>query len=191
MSLAAFLSAILGLLLTPGPTNTLMALAGASEGLRRATRLIPAEILGYLAAILPLAFLGHGLLTNQPLAAQAIKLAAAAWVMGLAVRLWGRGPLAHAGAGITAPRVFVTTLLNPKALIVGLVLLPAPAAAGFWPRLALFCATAIAVAMIWGGAGALARQGGTATQRARLIRRAASIWLAVVSVMLAAGVLRP
>ncbi|MCZ0962572.1 LysE family translocator [Paracoccus benzoatiresistens] len=190
MTLATFLSAVLGLLLTPGPTNTLMGLAGASGGLRRVMRLLPAEILGYLTMILPLAFIGHGLMADHPLAAQIIKLTAAAWVMFLAVKLWGRGSLAQAGGEITAGRVYLTTVLNPKALIIGLVLLPAPGADAFFPRLAMFCLTAAGVAMIWGSAGAVTRQGDGGAQRMHVLRRAASVWLAVVSVTLVAGALR-
>lgn len=190
MTLAAFFTAILGLLLTPGPTNTLMGLSGASAGLGRAARLIPAEIGGYLTTILPLAFMGHGLLTNFPVAAQAVKLVAAAWVMVLAVRLWGRGSLDYMGGDITGWRVYVTTVLNPKALIIALVLLPAPATPGFLSRLSLFCLTAGGVALIWGGAGTLARQGNGGTERMQVIQRAASVWLGLVSVMLVAGVVR-
>lgn len=190
MTLAAFFTAILGLLLTPGPTNTLMGLAGASAGPRRVVRLIPAEILGYLTTILPLALIGHTLLADFPMAAQAVKLAAAAWVMVLAVKLWGRGSLDHMGGDITGWRVYVTTVLNPKALIIALVLLPSPAAPGFLSRLALFCLTAAGVALVWGGAGTIARQGSAGAGRMQLIQRAVSVWLGVVSVMLAAGVVR-
>ncbi len=48
MSLEELVLALLVLLLTPGPTNTLMALAGAERGWTRALRLIPAELAGYL-----------------------------------------------------------------------------------------------------------------------------------------------
>lgn len=191
MTLAAFLAAILGLLLTPGPTNTLMGLAGALSGFRRMTRLIPAEVLGYLSTILPLAFMGQGILAAVPVAGHGITLAAAAWVMLLAVRLWGRGSLAQAGGPITARRVYVTTVLNPKALIIALVLLPAPDADQFPPRLAMFCAATVAVALIWGGAGSFARRGSGAQGRMQVIQRAASVWLALVSVMLVAGLVRP
>lgn len=191
MTLAAFLAAILGLLLTPGPTNTLVGLAGAFSGPRAVIRLIPAEILGYLTTILPLAFIGQGLLADFPMAAQAVKLAAAAWVMVLAVKLWGHGSLPRAGGKITALRVYVTTVLNPKALIIALVLLPSPAAPDFLSRLALFCLTAAGVALIWGGAGTIARSGNGGTGRMQAIQRAASVWLALVSVMLVAGVVRP
>lgn len=186
MTLAAFASAVLALLLAPGPTNTLMGLAAAQHGLPRVLRLLPAELAGYLAAVLPLAWLGAGLLSHVPLAAVALKLAAAAWVMALALRLW-RAPRAGSDSGtITARRIWLTTLLNPKALVFGLVLLPPLQDTSFAPRLALFCLLVSAAALTWGAAGALIRRGGT--RRLGQLQRLASLWLAVVAVTLLAGV---
>lgn len=191
MTLAAYLTAVFGLLLSPGPTNTLVGLAGAEGGFRRVLRLLPAELAGYMTAILPLALLGRGVLADQPMAAQAVKLTAGVWVMILAVRLWGHGALSLAGRHLSRARIYVTTVLNPKALIVSLVLLPDPAATSFVPGLALFLSAAAAVAMIWGGAGALTRPATAAEHPARILRRVASVWLAAVSVMLVAGAIHP
>lgn len=190
MTLAAFAAAVLALLLAPGPTNTLMAVAGAQGGPGRVLRLLPAELAGYLAAILPLAFLGAGVLAQVPQAATALKLAAAVWVMVLAVRLWGRRGDGAAAGTVTPARVALTTLLNPKALIFGLVLLPVPQDPAFVPRLGLFCLMVAAVALAWGAAGALTRGGPQAALRLTRVQRAASLWLAFVSVSLAAGALQ-
>jgi threonine/homoserine/homoserine lactone efflux protein len=185
VTLAAFLFAVLALLLAPGPTNTLMAVAGAQGGVGRAARLLPAELGGYLAAILPLAIVGAEVLERFPAAGVALKLAAAIWVMLLALRLWGIGGAA-AAAQVGARRVFVTTLLNPKAVIFALILLPPPADPQFLPRLALFCLTVACVALLWGAAGALTQGGG----RIRVVERIASVWLALVSVTLVLGVVQ-
>jgi threonine/homoserine/homoserine lactone efflux protein len=93
MTLTAFLSAVLALLLAPGPTNTLMGLAGAQRGLRGVMRLLPAELFGYLTTILPLIYLGAEVLGQWPVAAVVLKIAAALWVMFLAINLWARPAL--------------------------------------------------------------------------------------------------
>jgi threonine/homoserine/homoserine lactone efflux protein len=46
-----FAVTVLAILATPGPTNTLLATAGATDGFFRAFLLIPAEALGYFIAI--------------------------------------------------------------------------------------------------------------------------------------------
>ena len=80
------------------------------------------------------------------LAAPAIALAAGLWVAWLALKLWQPEKSGTAPAKVTARMVFLTTLLNPKALIFGLVLLPAAAPAeGF----ALFVALVVIVALAW------------------------------------------
>jgi threonine/homoserine/homoserine lactone efflux protein len=190
MTYFAFLSAGLALLLAPGPTNTLIGIAGARGGLGASARLLPAELAGYLTTILPLTWLGAELLARFPSASVALKVIAAIWVMALAVRLWRMPGDAQNGSGVSAGRVYLTTVLNPKALIFGLVLLPAPADSQFLPRLAMFCVMVLGVAMLWGGFGRLTQAGDGGGRRLLLVQRAASIWLAVVSVTLMTGVLR-
>ncbi|WP_246727453.1 hypothetical protein [Agrobacterium sp. MA01] len=90
MSLSAFAFAVLLLLLTPGPTNTLLAVSGATRGLKASLPLIGAECAGYLTAIVPLVFFAAPLLIDQPAAALGIKLASTLWVLLLAARLWIR-----------------------------------------------------------------------------------------------------
>jgi threonine/homoserine/homoserine lactone efflux protein len=186
VSLAAYLSAVLALLLAPGPTNTLMAVAGAQGGLRRVLRLLPAELAGYLTAILPLVWIGAQMLDRFPAASVALKLAAAVWVMVLAVRLWGLGGTEDRGE-VTAGRIFLTTMLNPKALVFGLVLLPSPAEAEFALRLSLFCLCVAVVALVWGAAGALSQAGAKDGLRLLAVQRIASVWLGLVSLTLVAG----
>ncbi|WP_151717843.1 hypothetical protein [Gemmobacter serpentinus] len=190
MSLIAFLSATLALLLAPGPTNTLMGVAGAQGGMRHVLHLLPAELLGYLATILPLLLLGAGVLAQYPQLVSALTLASAIWVMVLALRLWGQQVRGGADTAITLRRVFVTTLLNPKALIFGLVLLPDPASPDILSRLGLFCLMVSGVAMVWGGAGVLAQAGLGGAARVQVIQRCAALWLAIVSITLIAGVIR-
>lgn len=46
-----FIGLVVTILLTPGPTNTLLASAGIQAGVKHSLKLIPAEVIGYLIAI--------------------------------------------------------------------------------------------------------------------------------------------
>lgn len=187
MGTTEFLLAIWALLLTPGPTNTLLALSGAAVGFRRSWRLLPAELAAYLLVTVPLAILGAELLDAAPMLARGVKLAAALWVAWLAVRLWRVAPADAAQGAATPRRVFVTTLLNPKGLIIGLALLPGGAAPQFAPHLLLFAGSILAVAAIWAGGGALLHRDGAAGLPP-LFRRAAACWLGILATALAGTV---
>lgn len=161
MSLSAFAFAVLLLLLTPGPTNTLLAMSGATRGFKASLPLIGAECAGYFTAIVPLVFLAAPLLIDQPAAALGIKLASTLWVLLLAARLWIRPPSANAQAGTTTvAAVYATTVLNPKALIIGLALIPAAGTGSLeallrpLPYLAVFSLLVVIVATCWLSAGA-------------------------------------
>lgn len=158
MDIAGFTLATLLLLLTPGPTNTLLAIAGGARGFRASAPLIAAEIGGYLVTITPVALFAAALLSDQPLVGSVLKLGSAAWVLFLAVKLWilpGEGSLTQASAGfVTFRRVFVTTVLNPKALIIGLVFMPHSGPQIVFPYLALFSLMVVLVASFWLTAGA-------------------------------------
>lgn len=188
MGTAAFLFAIWGLLLTPGPTNTLLALSGASVGLGRSIRLMPAELAAYLMVTVPLATTGADLLAGAPWAATAVRLAAAGWIAYLAARLWRLPAPGQAGGEVSVARVFTTTLLNPKALIIGLTLLPRGSEPEFLPHLALFAGSVLAVAAIWAGGGALAQHGDGGPRP--LYRRAAALWLAFLAAALVGAAIR-
>ncbi len=174
--------AVLALLLTPGPTNTLILLAGAERGLQGALRLIPAELAGYFLTVLPLALLGAAALEGLPALRIAVTLAAALWVAVLAVRLWRLPGPDSAVRAVSARALVTTTALNPKALIFGLVLLPSPERLGW--NLALFAGLVALVAVFWAAVGA--GLGGAGQPRAMLVlRRLASVFLAAMSLLLA------
>lgn len=121
----AFTLASLTLLLTPGPTNTLLLTSGTVAGWRRSTPLILAEISGYATAIFLLAA-GIGPLVHAFAGlALLLKIVAAVYLVANAVGLWKRG---GAAAVQTEPvefrRVFMTTVLNPKAIIFAFFVIP-------------------------------------------------------------------
>jgi threonine/homoserine/homoserine lactone efflux protein len=188
MTLTVFALSLLALLVSPGPTNTLIALGGATRGFVRALPLIGAELSGYLLVITPLALFGRPLIEAHPGLSTAVRIAAAIWVMWLALRLWKRPGIGDAGGLVTFRQVFVTTLLNPKALVIGLALLPATTPLGLLPWLSLFAVTVMVVASGWIAAGALLGRA-TAGQAPPLLRRGAAGYLGFVAVGLATSVL--
>jgi threonine/homoserine/homoserine lactone efflux protein len=125
---AAFLIAAVTLAL-PGPTNTLFAVSGATAGFRGALRLIPAAILGYVLAVTTLVTVAVPLIAAEPLLGKALRLAVAAVLVNAAFELW-RSPAiskrAEAAVANTVGvrHVFLTTLLNPKALVFAMLIMP-------------------------------------------------------------------
>jgi threonine/homoserine/homoserine lactone efflux protein len=187
MSLAELSVAVLILLVTPGPTNSLVLLAGAERGWLPAMRLIPAEMGGYFLSVVPLAVVGAAVLDGQDGLRSAVSLAAGAWVAVLAMKLWRVREAVPEGRSVRAHEVFVTTALNPKALIFGLVLLPSSDRLGV--NFTLFAALVVLVAALWAGVGAALRNGSGQPRALLVVRRLASVWLAGISlVMIARGI---
>lgn len=185
---AAFL-AILALLAAPGPTNALFALAGAQRGLSGAARLLPLAPGAYGVVVLPLSFAGTALFARWPEASGALRLLAALWLLILAARLWRHAGSAEPGRSVGARQVVVTTLLNPKAPLIALVLLPRPADPLFPGALALLALAALLAPAAWTIAGTLAAQGRTGPTRTATLSRLASGWLTLVAAGLISSLL--
>ncbi|WOS63255.1 LysE family translocator [Sinorhizobium fredii] len=150
-----FALAILLLLATPGPTNTLLWLSGAAVGMRRSLPLLLGELAGYLTVIVPVAVLAVPLISAHPAIGFVLKLAAAGWILFMAHALWTMK--AH-GAGerpIAPAQVFVTTLLNPKALIIALVIMPQVELQAMLPWLLGFAMLTLGAGSLWIAAGTL------------------------------------
>lgn len=182
MNFASFLISVLALLLAPGPTNTLMVLAGTQKGLARVIRLLPAELSGYLTTIVPLSWVSSTFFDHWPAAAIATKILAAMWVMYLALKLWATSGSGRSHNQVTARLVYLTTVLNPKALIFGLVILPSPVDGQFLLHVGLFCFCVAGVAIAWGSAGTLAKVLNARDATLTMAHRVASVWLTIVSI---------
>lgn len=120
----SFAVASLMVLLTPGPTNTILAASGATMGLRRSLHLPLAEALGYALAI-GLFLSLEDMLRDIPAALPIMKGVAAAWLAWCAVKLWTQ-PVAMAAEQRRGAfwHVLWTTMLNPKAMLVATVVIP-------------------------------------------------------------------
>lgn len=183
-----FALALLAILSVPGPTNTLLATSGATVGLRRSLSLLPYELLGYASAIIVIRALIAPALTRLPGQARLLHALAAVYLVALAVGLW-RWRLAHATRAVRAGHVLFTTLLNPKALFIALVLIPVDASVQdrrYWPVLVTLIP---AVGTAWIGLGSLL--GGAAPRGLTLaIPKAASLILGMFALLLIVSALR-
>ncbi|MFC3127535.1 LysE family translocator [Pseudoroseomonas globiformis] len=167
-----FLLTVLAILGTPGPTNTLLATSGAASGWRRSLRLLPAEAAGYFISILFLGLVLGPVVAASPLISITLRVAVGAYLILLALRLWRQGSVLHGEAVAIRPRqVFVTTLLNPKALIFALGVVPFGSPHS-WAYMAGFMGVLVVVGMSWIMAGAgLGQVAARASSGPRIIPR--------------------
>jgi threonine/homoserine/homoserine lactone efflux protein len=179
-----FVLSVLALLAVPGPTNTLLAGAGATLGIARSLPLLVGELAGYNIAIAVYRYTLATAVGESSDARLFLQWAIGAYLIVLALRLWRAGPPAGT-EGFTLPRVFLTTLLNPKALIFALVLfpaLPAPVAAAT----AAFSVMVVGVGASWIAAGAFAIHV-TSTRYRSVAPRVCAVALAVFAIMVVSG----
>ena len=166
----SFAIAVVALLATPGPTNALLLTAATMSG-SRAFRLIAAEIAGYLIAVLTIALLIGPLVADWWALGMVLRSAAALYLLMVAVRLWRRG-----GSEFGSPRliemrhVFTTTLLNPKAILFGLGIVPVQAPDPL-PYLVAFAALIALVGSGWIAIGLAIRRGLLPPEGAPLVPR--------------------
>jgi threonine/homoserine/homoserine lactone efflux protein len=177
---------VLAILGTPGPTNTLLATSGALVGLRRSLPLILAELGGYLLAIAALHAVLGGVLAAYPAVKTILRLLVGAYLLFAAFDLWmRRGALDGPPSGVRFERVFVTTLLNPKAIVFAFAVLPLsqPHAARY---VIAFMAFVVMAALSWIVVGALLGRVASAPG-SRLVPRISAVVLTFFAGLIAAG----
>jgi threonine/homoserine/homoserine lactone efflux protein len=190
---AAFLFACVTVLFVPGPTNTLLATSGATGGFRRSLTLPLAELAGYTISIWTLALVVAPLVNGSPIVSVVLRLACGAYLIWSAVHLWREGSNAlTSGEPVSFRRVFVTTLLNPKAVLFALVIIPYLGERKFAaaaPYLIAHAALVVAASLSWIGFGALVGAGARTRIDAGVIRKTGASVLGVLGVLLSSSVL--
>ncbi|MGI4944108.1 MAG: LysE family translocator [Janthinobacterium lividum] len=177
----------LAILAMPGPTNSLIATAGAHAGFRRALRLVPAEAAGFVIAILTIELLLQPLLLQLPWLAPVLRLGVGIYLLVLAVGLWRNRTAALASGPLVGPgQVFVATLLNPKAIVFALGIVPFGAPA-LWLYLVGFVLLMSLVATVWIGIGATLGAAANRGGCSYLVPRLGATTLAAFAVILMIG----
>ncbi|MBA2676194.1 LysE family transporter [Ramlibacter sp.] len=150
-----FVLSVVVILLTPGPTNTLLAAAGLERGARGAAPLLGFELAGYLIAIT-----GWGLFLttaqqHYPWLGTLVRLGASCYLAYIALKLWlaTRSMAADARPKAIGPKaLFFATLLNPKGLLFASAIFPAHAFDTpriYLPAIALFVCLLLPIGFIW------------------------------------------
>ncbi|WP_104494513.1 LysE family translocator [Acinetobacter indicus] len=145
-----FIGLVITILLTPGPTNTLLASSGIQVGIRKSFHLIPAEAFGYLISITLWGMLIGQVSSQLPLLPTVLKLFSAVYIIYLAIKLWRTANVEQQfqQPTIRARELFVATLLNPKALLFASAIFPA-IAAHYVAHILMFLILIIPIAFFW------------------------------------------
>ena len=181
---------IIVVLITPGPTNTLLAAAGIRQGTRRSLPLIGAELAGYLVSISAWGrFLAHAEVA-LPWLPPVLRIASGLYIAYLAVDMWRAAvALPDSAQPANGPRaLFVATLLNPKALLFASTIFPGVAfesAAAYGVAMSVFACLLVPIALAWIAFGAALGSGRLTWIDPVKMQRGASIVLGMFSLSLA------
>jgi threonine/homoserine/homoserine lactone efflux protein len=176
-----FVASVILILVTPGPTNTLLATAGGTVGFFRALPLLLCEILGYSISIGVIHIALAPIIGTSQSVGTVMRIAAGTYLLFLAFKIWKTDPQAPGGV-VSARQVFLTTLFNPKAALFALSIIPfysdhaSTYVIGFEALLPL-------IGLGWIAAGALLRFNSSA-RHSRVFPRFASIALVIFSAIL-------
>jgi threonine/homoserine/homoserine lactone efflux protein len=165
-----FVIAVFGLLFMPGPTNSLLALAGAQVGFVRAWRLAPAQAIAYVVVVTSLRST-IGLVLEH--LAWTFRLVASLYLLWLAYKLWHWRPSLSSQELITAREVFVTTMVNPKGLIIAIALIPIDTSAEI-PYVTVVALAAVICGIWWIGLGAIVKSNLQPVRKVQFLSRIGS-----------------
>jgi threonine/homoserine/homoserine lactone efflux protein len=147
-------------LLTPGPTNTLLTTAGLGQGSRAALPLIAFELAGYLMAISLWGVLLTSMLSYYPWLSTSVRIVCSCYLFYVGARMWRgthKAPVSLPGA-VTGSTVFMTTLLNPKGLLFASTTFPPHAFDSmqvYLTTIALFACLVVPIGSAWITLGAV------------------------------------
>ena len=155
-----FIGLVVTILLTPGPTNTLLASSGIQVGIRKSLALIPAEALGYLISITIWGLIIGSVSKQFPSVPVILKLFSAGYILFLALKLWRT---ANQEVILNQPTIrprelLFATLLNPKALLFASAIFPTTAWQAqeiYVAHMSSFVALILPIALFWISVGAV------------------------------------
>ena len=187
IALPLFVLAVAAVLVTPGPTNALLWTSAGLVGMRRSLPLILAEIAGYLTTIGVMRLVGDPLIAVMPTFGLILRIVLIGYLLLLSWQLWNVDPsLTNSTMRVvTLGRVFLTTLLNPKALVFAFAIFPPfDNWAAAIPYTVTFILTVIVVATGWIAFGAAIGRLGD-SRMPRILPRIAAVILCLLAAVIA------
>ncbi|MES2939245.1 MAG: LysE family transporter [Pseudomonadota bacterium] len=153
-NLTVFVLSTVVILLTPGPTNTLLAAAGLERGARGATPLMGFELAGYLLAITGWGIFLSSVQQHYPWLGTLVRLGASCYLAYIALKLWlATRSVSDAKPKAIGPKaLFFATLLNPKGLLFASAIFPAHAfdtPSVYLQSIGLFSCLLLPIGFVW------------------------------------------
>jgi len=163
-SVLSFVFSASAILLTPGPTNTILAVAGSRHGVQRALPMVVFELCGYVVAITAWGLFLNSVQLHRPWLGTVVRIASSCYLIYIAIKLWlSARALSTARREIIAPRdLFVATLSNPKGLLFASAIFPSQAFEDIHVYLAvmvLFGFLLLPIGFVWVRFGAVLSNG--------------------------------
>ena len=188
-NVVVFLLSTAIVLLTPGPTNTLLAAAGIGQGAKKALPLIVFELGGYCIAISGWGIFLASLLPTYPWLSTVSRVACGFYLLYVAVKIWSSTEnFPTTGSRTVGPAtVFVTTLLNPKGLLFASAIFPPLASNNgqvYLIAAGLFACMVVPIASAWVLLGAVIGSGRVVAMNPGKLQRALAVVLGVFSASL-------
>ncbi|MFY2067694.1 LysE family translocator [Achromobacter xylosoxidans] len=190
-----FLLGTAAILLTPGPTNTLLAAAGLAQGFRRAAPLVGFELAGYLVGITAWGLFLASAQAVYPWIGIVVRVASSLYLAHVAVRIW-----CAAGEDVTTRKepigpyaLFIATLLNPKGLVFASTLFPPHAfehMPGYLAAMAQFICLLAPIAFLWIKFGAVLAGQRIGFINPERLQRTAALVIGVFSVSIVGSAVR-
>ena len=184
-----FIGLVATILLTPGPTNTLLASSGIQVGIRKSLNLIPAEALGYLISISVWGLMIGTVAKQFPTIPIILKLFSAGYILFLALKLWRTANRDENfnQQNIRARELFIATLLNPKALLFASAIFPTYVwqnASAYVSHMLCFLLLIVPIAFFWTFIGSIICSNQVSWLNQRNMQRTASLVLVSFTVPL-------
>ena len=178
-----FVLAMMAVLMTPGPSNALLASSAHQQGMAKTIVLVPAELMGYFYAINIWALIIHLSAPVWPNLIHILHFLSIVYVLWLAFHLWMSAHLQQHNQkhpSIQPRELFLTSLKNPKAILFAAGIFPLEtwnSPLNFVMVFAVFALVLLPVALFWMSFGRAILSGQNQKIKADLLYKGSALML--------------